>query len=119
MQRTSKEMVWDALKTVALCTNSPLRSCVCFRSWVDTIDTSHPRVSRASCTSDIDSRDAPADAVGPLFGYGTHGMVTIALSAATNIALSADLHSSVCVTALTVGTVHRQPIESAGLPSHV
>lgn len=70
------------------------------------MNTSHPRIPQTSRTSDIDPRDASANAVGPLFGDGTDSVVAIALPAATDIALPVDLHSSVCVAALAVGSMH-------------
>jgi hypothetical protein len=88
-----------------------------YRGVIENINTSHPRVSQTSSTSDIDTRDAPANAVGPLFGDRTDGLVTVALSATTDIALPVNLHSGICVAAF--GTVHCQPIESTGLPPHV
>jgi hypothetical protein len=99
----------QALQQVAICTNTRMWS---GKSMIESINASHPRVSQASCASHVDSRNAPANAVGPLFGYGADGVVAIALSVATDIALPVNLHSSVCEAALAVdvGSVHGQPI---------
>jgi len=86
------------------------------------INTSHPRISQASSPSDIDSREAPADAVGPAFSYRADSVVPIvvvAVSAASNIAVAVNLHSGVCVAVLTASAVHGQPIQSTTLPSDV
>ena len=86
---------------------------------LENMNISRPRIPQTTRTGNIDSRDAPADTVSPLFGDGTDSVVAIALSATTDVTLPVNLHSGVCVAALAVGSVHAQPIQSAGLPPHV